>query len=458
MLALQQRSKLLDVANTPEFESVASCQPTIALLPWGNVLEDFLDTVGISLKTFCNEFTGSWMFGYIDALRHVGVRTVLICISAQVAMPTRFKHAPTGATICLLPVPKIYRLLQKKMANPYGRTVEQMFGKISPGRSFLRPALAGLQEVALYLTTPLRLVAHELRRAGCKAILCQEYEYPRFDLCVLLGRVMKLPVFATFQGGDYQRSRLEHFFRPPALRACAGLIIAPQREARRVQVCYSLAPGKVAQIFNPIDTQLWIPMDRGKAREALGIPPNAGVVVWHGRVSIWQKGLDTLLEAWAQLCNQYQDREMHLLIVGTGHDSERLHGRIAAMQLRGIVWVDEFVTDRIAIRSYLAAGDVYAFSSRHEGFPVSVIEAMACGLPVVATEVQGVPDILEGGESSGGLMVPQKNAAALTHALSRVLDNQAWARELGRRARRRAEACFSQETVGRQLRDFLAQD
>lgn len=458
MLALQQRIKLLDVANTPEFQPVVSRQPTIALLPWGNVLEDFLHTAGISLTTFCNEFTGSWMFGYIDALRRVGVRTVLICISAQVAVPTRFRHAPTGATICLLPVPKIYRLLQKKMANPYGRTVEQMFGEISGRRIFLLPTLAGLKEVSLYLTTPLRLVAHELRRAGCKAIVCQEYEYPRFDLCVLLGRLMRLPVFATFQGGDYQRSRLERYLRPPALRACAGLIIAPQREARRVQDCYSLAPGKVVQIFNPIDLQVWKPIDRGEARKALDIPPNARVVVWHGRVSIWQKGLDTLLEAWAQLCHQWQDREMRLVIVGTGHDSERLHRRIAAMQLRGIVWVDEFVTDRTAIRRCLAAGDVYAFPSRHEGFPVSVIEAMACGLPVVATEAQGIPDILAGGEGSGGLMVPHENAAALTHALSRVLDNEAWGRELGRRARRRAETCFSHEAVGRQLRDFLTQD
>src|SRR5919197_200948 len=64
--------------------------PTIALLPWGNVLEDVLDTLGVSLETFCNEFTGSWMFGYVDALRQVGVRTVLICISARVAAPSRF--------------------------------------------------------------------------------------------------------------------------------------------------------------------------------------------------------------------------------------------------------------------------------------------------------------------------------------------------------------------------------
>jgi glycosyltransferase involved in cell wall biosynthesis len=452
MLALQQ-----DLLGAREFRRTTPQAPAIALLPWGNVLEDFLDTIGISLETFCNEFTGSWMFGYVDALRQVGLRTVLICVSARVTVPSRVMHVPTGATICLLPVPKTYRLIRGKMANPYGRTVKQVFGDIQPGRIFLLPVLSALKEVALYLATPLRLVAHEIRRERCIAILCQEYEYPRFDLCVLLGRLMALPVFATFQGGDYQRGRLEHYLRPHALRACAGLIIATQGEARRVQARYGFSPAKLKQIFNPIDLQTWKPMDRGEARAALGIPMDARVVVWHGRVSIWQKGLDILLEAWDQICRPGTERDLRLLIVGAGNDSERLHRRIAEMQLSGVLWLDEFMNDRNAIRRCLSAGDVYVFPSRHEGFPVSVIEAMACGLPVVATEAQGIPDILMGGELSGGLVVPQEDSAALAQALGRVLEDEAWSRELGRRARHRAETRFSHKTVGRQLRDFLTQ-
>src|SRR4030095_13829752 len=99
--------------------------PTIALLPWGNVLEDFLDTIGVSLEAFCNEFTGSWMFGYVNALRRGGVRTFLMCFSSCVWAPSRFIHAPTGATICVLPAPRIYRAIRRKMLRPYGRTVEQ---------------------------------------------------------------------------------------------------------------------------------------------------------------------------------------------------------------------------------------------------------------------------------------------------------------------------------------------
>jgi glycosyltransferase involved in cell wall biosynthesis len=121
----------------------------------------------------------------------------------------------------------------------------------------------------------------------------------------------------------------------------------------------------------------------------------------------------------------------------------------------GLLWIDEFLSNRATIQRYLSAADVYVLPSRHEGFPVAPIEAMSCGLPVVATDAPGVPDILAGGEASGGLIVPRDDADALAMALGRILDDEAWRRGLGERARRRAETCFSLESVGEQLRSFV---
>lgn len=171
-------------------------QPMIALLHWGDLIEDFLDTIGVSFEAFCNEMTGGWMFGYIDALRLVEVRTVLFCVSARVTVPTRYTHKPTGATICLLPAPKIYHVARRQIPNPYGWTLKEVFGDV---RGVRRILLQILKDIAPYLATSLGMLAHELRREGCQAILCQEYEYARFDACVLLGQLMRLPVFATFQ-------------------------------------------------------------------------------------------------------------------------------------------------------------------------------------------------------------------------------------------------------------------
>ena len=427
-------------------------EPTIALLHWGDLIEDFLDTIGVSFESFCNEMTGGWLFGYIDALRLASVQTVLFCISAQVTEPMRYIHKPTGATICVLPAPKIYNVARQQMLNPYGWTLEEVFGEV---RGVNRHLLAILRDISPYLATPLQLLARELRREGCQAILCQEYEYARFDACVLLGQFMRLPVFATFQGGDFQLSRLERPLRPLSLQACTGLIVATQTEVQRVQEHYGVPSTKIARIFNPLDVANWNAIARSEARAALGIPLDAQVVVNHGRIDLHRKGLDVLLEAWEQVYRDRPDKDLRLLLVGTGSDAEKLRDRITTMQLQGVIWVDEYVRDRTAIRRYLSAADVYTLPSRHEGFPVAPIEAMACGLPVVAANAPGVPDILEGGEASGGLVVPRGDAAALALALGRILDNEDWGRQLGELARKRAENCFSLEAIGTQLHNFL---
>ncbi len=411
-------------------------QPTVGFLLCGNLFEDFFDTIGVSLEDFRTKFRGSYQFGYIEALRLAGVRTVLFYVSARVSTPVRFKHEPSGAEVCILPAPSVHRSF---------RYICRLF-------PFLKRQMTG--SIDSYLVLPLRVLNQELRREGCSAILFQDYENPSFDICVLLGKMMHLPVFATFQAGS-PRSRLEPPIRQLVIKGCTGLIIASQAEMLRVKTHYKISSTKLARIFNPVDVTAWQAIDRNVARSKLEIPINARVAAFHGRISINHKGLDILLEAWKQICKERPGKDLRLLLIGTGSDAEELQQRITAMQLQGVIWINQFINDRSLIQQYLSAADVYCLASRNEGFPVAPIEAMACGLPVVATDVPGIPEILEFGEASGGLVVPCENPLALAEALGRFLDNEAWASELGRSARSRAEECFSLEVIGNQLRDFL---
>jgi len=438
-------------------------EPIIALLPWGDLFEDFFDTIGVSFETFRDEHMGSYMFGYINALKQAGVRTVLFFVSARVSTTLRFIHAPTGTPVCILPASKIYlayRTLRRGARNASGVEENQKFSEVYTADDTRSSLLVTLKDVAKsfgsYLSIPLGLLAEEIRREGCNVILCQEYEHPRFDICVLWGKFMRLPVFVTFQGGDAPQSFIEKPWRSLAIKACNGLVIATQTEIDRVQSHYKVSSAKIARVFNPIDLSVWQARARHEARKALGIPPEAQVVVCHGRIEIERKGLDVLLDAWQQLSSERPGRDLRLLLVGTGSDASKLRQRIAQMKLQGVMWIDEFVRDRTIIQQYLSAADVYALPSRHEGFPVAPLEAMACGLPVVAADAQGVPDIFEQGEASGGLVVPRGDAKALALALGRVLDDKAIRHEMGRCARRRVEECFSLDTVGQQLRDFLS--
>ncbi len=426
--------------------------PRIALLPWGNIFEDYLKQVGHTLETFSSEGIGGWLLGYIEALRLVGVQTTLFRTSGTVKETKRLVHDNTSTNTVVLPAPKLYTLISRHMSNPYGLNVKDTFGDV---RGLKYHLLSITRDLAPYLATPLRLLAREIRREGCTAILCQEYEYARFDMCVLLGWLLRIPVFATFQGGNFQFSRLERPIRPFTINACSGLIVPTKDEKNRLMKTYKLPSPKIAQIFNPIDIGTWFEGDKIASRTELGIPVGAKVVAWHGRISIEHKGLDILIQAWDQICSRDPKLELRLLLIGKGTDSDDLRELINNTNPKGVIWKNKFITSRDTIRNYLNAADIYVFPSRHEGFPAALLEAMACGLPVIAADIPAVADILEGGESAGGIIAAKDDVSSFVNQISRLLADEPLRVELGKRARRRIESSFSAETIGKQLRKFI---
>jgi glycosyltransferase involved in cell wall biosynthesis len=428
--------------------------PVVAILSWGHLIKDFLTPNGLSLDDFCNDFRGSWLFAYADALSSAGVKPVIMCVSNSVREVARRTHTATGTEICVLPAPPAFRFLRSHMQTTYERTVADAFGW--PRRRALYPLHFLAKEVAPFLSCPVRALAKELRRLGCNTLLCQEYESPLFDVCVALGRLQRVNVFATFQGGDYQNWRVERVTRPLAMRLAAGLVIASRPEAERVRAAYG--PQNIALIPNPVDVEIWRPHDRSVARGRLGIAQDARVAAWHGRASLWKKGLDVLVDAWARVSAAADLRaNLVLLLVGAGEDAAEIRRRLNKQGAQNVLWIDRYVHDRAEIAGLLAAADVYAFTSRHEGFPLAPVEAMACGLPVVSTDVSGIRDVLELGERSGGVIVPRDDPERFAKELGRLLDDVSLSRRLGRIARARAET-LSARSVGAQLRSFLFQE
>jgi glycosyltransferase involved in cell wall biosynthesis len=425
--------------------------PVVALLPWGNLIEDFLDTLGVSLESFCTTQTGGWLFGYISALSSAGIRTRLICVSGGVKKLTRFTHTPTGAQVSVLPASPSYHRLRRFITREEER-------KGSRGRAW-RLLRSGAGEILPYLATPVGALLSELRQGGCQAVICQEYEYPRFDVCVLAGWLLKIPVFGCYQGGNSHSGPLENFIRPFAMKWSKGFIIGTRTERERVSGSYRVPSSKIAAVFNPLDIDSWHALDREERRRQIGVREGTNVVVWHGRVDVRRKGLDTLLDAWKLIEDRIGGPEApRLLLVGTGDDVDLLRAGIADRGLRGVIWRNQYLLDHDQIRGYLAAADLYVLASRHEGFAVAPLEAMACGLPIVTTDVSGARDLLDDGEFSGGIIVPPSDPNRLADAVVRLLHDPPFRRMLGIRARLRVEHGFSWEIVGRQLRAFMLRD
>ena len=322
------------------------------------------------------------------------------------------------------------------------------------GRKLPGPAKKLLRHLLPYFATPPWALQRELRRGDVGMILCQEYEYARFDVVTALGRLLGLPVFATFQGGNWRISRLEKVTRPLAIRQCAGLIIGPNTEAARVQAEYRVAPDKIARLPNPIDLTEWQPIPRAEARKTLGLPLDARIAISHGRIDIFRKGLDLLLDAWSRFRAAHPDQDRRLILIGSGDDASKLRSMLCGRHDSSVLWIDRYIRDRPLMRTWLSAADVYVMASRHEGFPVAPLEGMACGLPVVATAVPGVAEIMGDQTPLPGIITPIADLSALASALERLLEDIGLSQDLGFRAKKRAQD-FSLVSVGTQLRRFL---
>jgi glycosyltransferase involved in cell wall biosynthesis len=195
---------------------------------------------------------------------------------------------------------------------------------------------------------------------------------------------------------------------------------------------------KVIVIPNGVDVAPFaeaLPLDL----TTLGLPPSARVIVAVGRLDP-QKGLTYLLEGLPRLFARHGD--VHLLLVGDGPERARLTRIVDEQRLTSRV---HFAGWRSDVPRILKAAYCLVLPSLWEGMPNVVLEAMAASLPVVATRVEGVDELVIPGET--GLIVPPASSADLTDALETMLGNSARAQAMGESGRQRVETQFSWDTM-----------
>lgn len=414
----------------------------VAIMPWGNLVEDFLVPLGVSLEDFAARMSGGWLFGYVAALRSAGIDALVVCVSARVDRTTRIVNPRTGTATIVLPASAAYRRLRRFPGDPESVTAH----------GGLRRAA---QSLVPYLATPPGPFVEALKSNGVTHLICQEYEYERFDVVVRLAQRIGVITCASFQGGTPKAGLVRTRIRAASLSRADGLIVASSPEIARVRECYHLDPERIVQIPNPLDIHEWRAQPRVAARAALGIPEQAVVVVSHGRIDYSRKGLDILLDAWRRLVVQWPDRDLRLHLIGSGQDDAILQADIDANPVRGLRWVRRYSQDREEMRRELSAANLYVMASRHEGFPVAPLEAMACCLPAVLSDAPGAREILGTERGRCGRIVPIANAGALAAALSELIADPTTLAAMGAAARGRIEAEFSIERVGAALAAFL---
>jgi glycosyltransferase involved in cell wall biosynthesis len=162
------------------------------------------------------------------------------------------------------------------------------------------------------------------------------------------------------------------------------------------------------------------------------------------------KGVDVLLRAMAALGRRSGARPVRLLVAGAGAQREALERLVGTL---GIATQVQFLGHCAGddMQRFWAAIDVYALASRWEGLPLSVVEAMAYGKPVVATAVAGIAEAVVDGAT--GLLVPSQAVEPFAQALAALVDDDDRRAAMGRAGRRRFLSCYSTEVVVARLLD-----
>jgi teichuronic acid biosynthesis glycosyltransferase TuaC len=253
-------------------------------------------------------------------------------------------------------------------------------------------------------------------------ILLNYVAYPDGFAAVRIGGTLHKPVVLTAIGSDLNR------MSDPV---CAALTKSALRDADfTVTVSGDLlntarklgaSPTASAAILNGCDTEIFRPQALDAAREALSLPMDAKIVTYVGRYDL-RKGLIELIDAAARV--KQQTPGLRCYLVGDGPDKPLLQEAIGKHNAdEWITLVPPQPTREVAL--WMAASDLVTLPSYKEGCPNVVIEALCAGRPVVATDVGGIPELMD---SASGRLVPAMDVEALALALQQTLD-QHWSAE-----------------------------
>jgi teichuronic acid biosynthesis glycosyltransferase TuaC len=259
-----------------------------------------------------------------------------------------------------------------------------------------------------------------IRREFPFEIIDAHFGHPEGVAGCLLALAFGVPFTMTLRGNEpkHSRSRLERFWMEWAIRRASRIFTVSER-LREFAIKLGAAPGKVRTIPNGVDAHLFRPRDQKRSRRKYGFAPDCFLIVSAGAL-VERKGHHCAIQALKAISSD--TGPVQLAIAGgpgpEGQYEKKLRNLVSDLGLDAQVrFLGPISADAMA--EVISAADVLCLASTNEGWPNVVHEALACGTPVVATDVGAVPEMLDGGRY--GTIVPVNHQPELERALEEAL-------------------------------------
>jgi glycosyltransferase involved in cell wall biosynthesis len=290
---------------------------------------------------------------------------------------------------------------------------------------FSYPVLRLAERVGLPYPVPLfkayRLFADVISR--CSIVHVHGHPYISSYLAYKIAKKYKKPLILTqhntfidFQSWLNLVEHLNDWVVGSVVLKGADRVIAVSTKTMEYVLKLGADKSKTSVMYNGVDQNFFHPMNKKKSRDKLGLPENKTLILTVRRL-VYKNGLDTLIEAASLLARDRTD--LLFIIIGNGPDKKFITNRIRQLGINGNVRLVGFVPEELLPLYYNAADHFVIPSSSGEGLPLVLLEAMACGLPVIATTVGGTPEIIK--DMVNGVLVPPGNQRALAQAILKLI-------------------------------------
>ena len=275
--------------------------------------------------------------------------------------------------------------------------------------------------------------------------------FPDGDAAVRLAQHLKIPAACLCIGVDVNITAHSikiinrHFVR--IVKALDGTLACGQSVADKIKTVTGKNP---LCVYGVLDLEEFSPVpDKTPARKELGLPLDKTIVLYAGYLTK-RKGVYELLEAINRVQKKYPD--ILLIMCGTGPEEKTLQKLIQEKSIGHTVRLTGEVAPE-QMNRWMQASDLFVLASHTEGMPNVIMEAMACGLPVVATAVGGLPGAI--GDCDGAILIPPANVNKLEKAIVKVMNDNQLQASMRIASRKRAEEQFGGKRNANLILDYL---
>lgn len=297
----------------------------------------------------------------------------------------------------------------------------------------------------------LRKKAPDLHKKKNFDIIYANDFFPDGDAAVRLARYINVPVVCMVIGADVNitahttKAIYRHFVR--TARELNGTLARGRSAADRID---AVTGRRALCIYGVVDLEEFSPVsDKVSLRKELGLPLNKTVALYAGYLQKL-KGIYEMLEAFSRIYKVKSDTL--LCVCGIGDEEFRFTQMVRETNLEHVIRiVGEVHPDQM--NKWMKASDLFVLASHTEGMSNVVMEAMACGLPVVTTTVGGLPEAVGGCE--GAILVPPRDVNKFKDAVLKVLRDEQLRKRMGSEARKLAEEKFGVQRNTRRILDYL---